>query len=126
VLADIRTVHRGSDWTGAPQKRISFWFEIDANSDETERLVINPAFLPPHPSQELLDFLGVGKPEGNLRLHPADTSSLTSFPLHALARIFFQSIGAFAYYPIKIVRLRLSEGFKVKLRELVGRGNEWN
>jgi Phytanoyl-CoA dioxygenase (PhyH) len=126
VLADIRTVHRGSYWIGRPRKRVSLWFEIDANSDETERLVINPAFLPPHPSQELLDFLGVGRPGGTLRVHPADTSSLTSFPLHALTGMFFQSVAALAYYPLKIVRLRLSEGFKVKLRKLVGLGNEWN
>ena len=81
VLADIRTVHRGSYWTGQPQKRISFWSEIYANSDETERLVINPAFLSPHPSQEMLDFLGVGRPGGTLRVHPADNSSLTAFAL---------------------------------------------
>jgi hypothetical protein len=126
VLADIRTVHRGSYWTGAPRRRVSFWFEIDADSDDTERLLVNPSFLPPNPSKELLDFLGVGRPGGHLRVHPADTASLTTFPLHALFRILFQSLGALAYHPVKVARFRLSEGVKVKLRKLTGRGGEWN
>jgi phytanoyl-CoA dioxygenase PhyH len=126
VLADIRTLHRGSFWTGSPRKRISLWFEIDADSNETERLLLNPSFLPSNPSQELLDFLGVGKPGGNLRVHPVDTSSLTSFPLHALFSLLFQTLGALAYHPVKVLRFWLSEDLKVKVRKLTGRGAEWN
>jgi hypothetical protein len=126
VLADIRTLHRGSFWTGAPRKRVSFWSEIDADSDETERLLINPAFLPSDPSPELLDFLGFGKPGGHLRVHPVDTSSLTSFPLRALFSLLLQLLGALACHPIKVVRFRLSEYLKVRIRKLTGRGAEWN
>jgi hypothetical protein len=126
VLADIRTVHRGSYWVGAPRRRISFWFEIDANSDETERLLVNPSFLPPNPSPELLNFLGAGRPGGHLRVHPADTTSLTTFPPRALVRLLFQSLGALAYHPFKVARFRLPEDIKVKLRKLLGRGEEWN
>ena len=126
VLSDIRTIHRGSFWVGKPQKRISLWFPIDANSDRTERLLINPAFMPPNPSQELLDFLGCGKTGGNLRVHPADTSSLRSFTLPALSRVFFESLAALIYYLFKIVRLRLPAEFKIKVRTLVGRRGSWN
>ena len=126
VLSDIRTVHRGSFWTGKPRQRISFWFQIDANSDATERLLINPAFMPPNPSQELLDFLGCGGTGGDLRVHPVDTSSLIYFPLNALVRIFFQSIAALIYFPLKIVRLRLADETKAKLHKLLRRRREWN
>ncbi|GEM_PF-5029624 len=126
VLSDIQTIHRGSYWTGKPSKRISFWFQIDANTDKAERLLINPVFMPPNPSQGLLDFLGFGKGGGDLRVHPAETSSLKVFPLHALVRIFFESIAALIYYPFKIVRMRLSDEFKVKLRKLLRLRNDWN
>jgi hypothetical protein len=126
VLSDVRTIHRGSFWVGRPGERKSFWFQIDADMEKAERLLVNPAFMPRHPSQELLDFLGFGKDGGDLRVHPVDVSALTFFPLRVVARILCQSIAALVYHPLKVLRLRLPDELKAKLRRLAGRPEDWD
>ena len=46
VISDARTIHRGSIEKGKDINRHSFWFQIDANTDEAERLLLNPEYLP--------------------------------------------------------------------------------
>ena len=89
VISDARTIHRGSIEKGKDINRYSFWFQIDANTHEAERLLLNPEYLPNNISQELKEYLGFSKKFG-LDVHPVTTNIDKVLPFKYRLKMLFK------------------------------------
>ena len=76
VISDTRVIHTLSKISIENSKEInrySFWFQIDSNTNEAERLLLNPQFLPKNISKEKSEYFGFSKNFG-LTVHPVTTN----------------------------------------------------
>jgi len=123
MIADTKTIHRGSNWRKKKSDRVSLWFQIDRNIEDAERLLINPSFLPDTLNTELSRFLGFGL-NANMPVHPENTG-ITTMPLGSLVKLTLKAGVASIYHPIAKTRRLLPEPMKIIARKILRR-NTWN
>ena len=125
VISDARTIHRGSIEKGKDINRYSFWFQIDANTDEAERLLLNPEYLPNNISQELREYLGFSKKFG-LDVHPVTTNIDKVLPFKYRLKMLFKYLILTFLIPLHWLRLKLPIKIKVILKGIFKSKTDWN
>jgi len=125
VISDARTIHRGSIEKGKNINRYSFWFQIDVNSDEAERLLLNPEYLPNNISQELREYLGFSKKFG-LDVHPVTTNIDKVLPFKYRLKMLFKYLILTFLIPLHWLRLKLPIKIKVMLKGIFKSKTDWN
>ena len=125
VISDARTIHRGSIEKGKDINRYSFWFQIDANTDEAERLLLNPEYLPNNISQELKEYLGFSKKFG-LDVHPVTTNIDKVLPFKYRLKMLFKYLILTFLIPLHWLRLKLPIKIKIILKEIFKSKTDWN
>ena len=125
VISDARTIHRGSIEKGKDINRYSFWFQIDANTDEAERLLLNPEYLPNNISQELKEYLGFSKKFG-LDVHPVTTNIDKVLPFKYRLKMLFKYLILTFLIPLHWIRLKLPIKIKVILKRIFKSKTDWN
>ena len=125
VISDTRVIHRGSFTDGKKINRYSFWFQIDSNTNEAERLLLNPEFLPKNISTELSEYLGFSKNFG-LTVHPITTNIDKVIPYDERLNMLFKYFILTLLIPFNWLRLKLPLKIKVMLKNLLRKKNDWN
>ena len=125
IISDARTIHRGSIEKGKDINRYSFWFQIDANTDEAERLLLNPEYLPNNISQELKEYLGFSKKFG-LDVHPVTTNIDKVLPFKYRLKMLFKYLILTFLIPLHWLRLKLPIKIKVILKRIFKSKTDWN
>ena len=125
VISDARTIHRGSIEKGKDINRYSFWFQIDANTHEAERLLLNPEYLPNNISQELKEYLGFSKKFG-LDVHPVTTNIDKVLPFKYRLKMLFKYLILTFLIPLHWLRLKLPIKIKIILKEIFKSKTDWN
>lgn len=125
VISDTRVIHRGSFAEGKKVNRYSFWFQIDSNTNEAERLLLNPEFLPKNISRELSEYLGFSKNFG-LTVHPVTTNIDKVIPNNERLKMLFKYFILTLLIPFNWIRLKLPSKIKVKFINILKRKNDWN
>ena len=125
VISDTRVIHRGSFEKGKKINRYSFWFQIDSNTDEAERLLLNPEFLPRNISQELSEYLGFSKTFG-LKVHPITTNIDKVIPYNERIKMFYKYFILILLIPFNWIRLKLPIKIKIYLKNVLNKKNDWN
>ena len=125
VISDTRVIHRGSFDTGKKINRYSFWFQIDSNTNEAERLLLNPEFLPKNISTELSEYLGFSKNFG-LTVHPVTTNIDKVIPYEERLKMLFKYLILTLLIPFNWLRLKLPIRIKVMLKNILQKKNDWN
>lgn len=125
VISDTRVIHRGSFTGGKKINRYSFWFQIDSNTNEAERLLLNPEFLPKNISTEISEYLGFSKNFG-LTVHPVTTNIDKVIPNNERFKMLFKYFILTLLIPFNWIRLKLSSKTKVKFKNILKRKNDWN
>ena len=108
VISDTRVIHRGSFEKGKKINRYSFWFQIDSNANEAERLLLNPEFLPKDISRELSEYLGFSKNFG-LKVHPVTTNIDKIIPHNERLKILYKYFILTLLIPLNWMRLKTLE-----------------
>lgn len=125
VISDTRVIHRGSFDTGKEINRYSFWFQIDSNTNDAERLLLNPEFLPKNISTELREYLGFSKNFG-LAVHPITTNIDKVIPYDERFKMLFKYFILTLLIPFNWIRLKLPLKIKVTLKNILKKKNDWN
>ena len=125
VISDARTIHRGSIEKGKDINRHSFWFQIDANTDEAERLLLNPEFLPNNISNELSEYLGFSKKFG-LDVHPVTTNVDKVLPFKHRFKMLYKYLILTILIPLHWTRLKLPIKIKIILKNIFKNKSDWN
>ena len=125
VISDTRVIHRGSIENSKEINRYSFWFQIDSNTNEAERLLLNPEFLPKNISTELSEYLGFSKKFG-LTVHPVTTNIDKVIPYDERFKMLFKYFILTLLIPFNWIRLKLPLKTKVMFKNLLKRKNDWN
>lgn len=125
VISDTRVIHRGSFEKGKKINRYSFWFQIDSNTDEAERLLLNPEFLPKNISKELSEYLGFSKRFG-LKVHPITTNIDKVIPYNERLKMFYKYFILIMLIPFNWIRLKLPIKIKIYLKNLLNKKSDWN
>ena len=125
VISDTRTIHRGSIEKGKDINRYSFWFQIDSNADEAERLLLNPEYLPNNISQELSEYLGFSKKFG-LDVHPVTTNIDRVLPFNYRLKMLFKYLILTFLIPLHWMRLKLPIKIKIILKSIFRIKTDWN
>ena len=112
VISDARTIHRGSIEEGKYINRHSFWFQIDANTDEAERLLLNPEFLPNNISNELSEYLGFSKKFG-LDVHHVTINVDKVLPFKHKFKMLYKYLILTILIPLHWVRLKIPIKIKI-------------
>ena len=105
--------------------RYSFWFQIDSNTNEAERLLLNPEFLPKDISRELSEYLGFSKNFG-LTVHPVTTNIDKVIPNNERLKMLFKYFILTLLIPFNWIRLKLLSKIKVKFKNILKRKHDWN
>ena len=114
VISDTRTIHRGGFANNQSINRKSFWFQIDANLNSAERLLINPEYLPKEISTELSNYLGFGRTSG-LDVHPITTNIDRILPFNYRLKMFVKYLILTILIPFHWLRMNLGTDLKVFL-----------
>ena len=125
VISDTRVIHRGSFDKGKKINRYSFWFQIDSNTNEAERLLLNPEFLPKNISNELSEYLGFSKNFG-LKVHPITTNVDKVIPYNERLKMFYKYLTLSLLIPFNWIRLKLPIKIKIYLKNILKRKSDWN
>lgn len=126
VISDTRTIHRGGYFKGKDVNRKSFWFQVEANMECAERLLINPEFLPKNPSPELARYLGFGMPFG-LTVHPHTTNNDLYLSPEVIFKNYLKYTFLITKIPVYWLRTKLDQDLKAKLKKLLKFGkSDWN
>jgi len=125
VISDARTIHRGSIEKGRDINRYSFWFQIDADTNEAERLLLNPEFLPKKISNELGEYLGFSERFG-LNVHPVTTNIDKVLPFKHRFKMLCKYLILTLLIPLHWVRLKLPIKIKIILKNIFQSKNDWN
>ena len=125
VISDTRVIHRGSFEKGKKINRYSFWFQIDSNANEAERLLLNPEFLPKNISRELSEYLGFSKNFG-LKVHPVTTNIDKIIPHNERLKILYKYFILTLLIPLNWMRLKLPMKAKIYLKNLFNKKSDWN
>jgi ectoine hydroxylase-related dioxygenase (phytanoyl-CoA dioxygenase family) len=126
VISDTRTIHRGGYSLEKIVNRKSFWFQVEANMDSAEGLVLNPEFLPERPSILLSNYLGFGRKFG-LKVHPVTTNNGNLLPFDYIISEFLRYGLLLLKIPPNWVRSKLSSDLRAKLKRLfLGSKVDWN
>ena len=125
VISDTRTIHRGSIEKDKDINRYSFWFQIDSNADEAERLLLNPEYLPNNISQELSEYLGFSKKFG-LDVHPVTTNIDRVLPFNYRLKMLFKHLILTFLIPLHWMRLKLPTKIKIILKSIFRIKTDWN
>ena len=125
IISDTRVIHRGSIEKGEKIERYSFWFQIDSDTNEAERLLLNPEFLPRDISPELTDYLGFSKNFG-LKVHPNTTNVDKFIPYDERFKMFYKYFFLILSIPFNWLRLKLPLKTKVKIKNILKKKNDWN
>ncbi len=125
VISDTRVIHRGSFDKGKKINRYSFWFQIDSNTNEAERLLLNPEFLPKNISNELSEYLGFSKNFG-LKVHPVTTNINKVIPYSERFKMLYKYFILTLLIPFNWIRLKLPINIKVIIKNIFKRRNDWN
>ena len=125
VISDTRVIHRGSFAKGKKINRYSFWFQIDSNTNEAERLLLNPEFLPSNISGELTEYLGFSKNFG-LKVHPITTNVDKVIPYNERLKMLYKYFNLCLLIPFNWIRLKLPSEVKVYLKNLIKKKHDWN
>ena len=125
LISDTRTIHRGSFGGINRGKRVSFWFQIDQNLNDAERLLINPSFLPRKIPVDLATFLGFGMP-GNLSVQPKTNKPMHRItPLKIRFKMFIDSFIGIIFYPVDHLKISISLDLKKKIRKIIQIKDDW-
>jgi hypothetical protein len=125
IISDTKTIHRGSFGGANRGQRISFWFQIDQNLNNAERLLINPSFLPKKISSDLASFLGFGLP-GNLSVQPKSDKPMHRItPLKIRLKLLFNGFIGLIFYPIDQLKIIISLDLKKKIRKILLIKDDW-
>jgi len=125
VISDTRVIHRGSFDKGKKINRYSFWFQIDSNTNEAERLLLNPEFLPKNISNELSEYLGFSKNFG-LKVHPITTNVDKVIPYNERLKMFYKYLTLSLLIPFNWIRLKLPIKIKIYLKNILKIKSDWN
>lgn len=115
VISDTRVIDRGSFDSGKEINRYSFWFQIDSNTNQAERLLLNPEFLPKEIPNELSEYLGFSKNFG-LTVHPVTTNIDKIIPDDERFKMLFKYFILAILIPFNWIRLKLPLKTKVMLK----------
>ena len=125
VISDTRTIHRGSVEKGKDINRYSFWFQIDANTNEAERLLLNPEFLPNNMAKEMGEYLGFSKKFG-LDVHPVTTNIDKVLPYKHRLKMLYKYLILSILIPLHWARLKLPINIKIFLKNKFKKKTDWN
>lgn len=125
VISDTRVIHRGSFDSGKEINRYSFWFQIDSNTNQAERLLLNAEFLPKEIPNELSEYLGFSKNFG-LTVHPVTTNIDKVIPYDERFKMLFKYFILTILIPFNWIRLKLPLKTKVMFKNLLKKKNDWN
>lgn len=125
VISDTRTIHRGSVAKGKMINRHSFWFQIDVDTNQAERLLLNPEFLPQTITQELSGYLGFSKKFG-LDVHPVTTNDDKVLPFYFRIHMMLKYIMLTLFIPLHWIRIKTPIKIKILLKKMVGKKTDWN
>lgn len=125
VISDTRTIHRGSFEKESNIHRYSFWFQIDVDSNEAERLLLNPEFLPQSISDELKQYLGFSKKFG-LDVHPVTTNVNKILPYKFRLKMLIKFLILTTLIPLHWLRLKMPIKLKIFLRKIFRIKTDWN
>lgn len=125
VISDTRTIHRGSVAKGKNINRQSFWFQIDFDTNQAERLLLNPEFLPQIIPNELSEYLGFSKRFG-LDVHPVTTNNDKVLPFNIRVNLMFKYLVLTLLTPLHWIRIKIPIKFKILLKKISNIKSDWN
>ena len=105
--------------------RHSFWFQIDVDTNQAERLLLNPEFLPQTITQELSGYLGFSKKFG-LDVHPVTTNDDKVLPFYFRIHMMLKYIMLTLFIPLHWIRVKTPIKIKILLKKMVGKKSDWN
>ena len=125
VISDTRVIHRGSVASGKNINRYSFFFQVDANLNQAERLLLNPEFLPKSISNELSEYLGFSSNFG-LDVHPVTTNIDRILPYNLRVCMFLKYFMLTILIPFHWIRLKMPIKIKILLNKIFKKKIDWN
>jgi len=125
VISDTRVIHRGSVASGENINRYSFFFQVDANLNQAERLLLNPEFLPKSISNELSEYLGFSSNFG-LDVHPVTTNIDKVLPFNVRVNLMFKYLVLTLLTPLHWIRIKIPIKFKILLKKIGNVKSDWN
>jgi len=125
VISDTRVIHRGSVASGKNISRYSFFFQVDANLNQAERLLLNPEFLPKSISNELSEYLGFSSDFG-LDVHPVTTNIDKVLPFNIRVNLMFKYLVLTLLTPLHWIRIKIPIKFKILLKKIGNIKSDWN